>query len=88
VEESAAAAESLKQQARQLVQAVAVFKLGQHGAMPAATPAVAPPQVAVARAPAPKPYKAPKATMAAAPEKRPVQADASAAAGADQWESF
>ncbi len=31
VEESAAAAASLKEQAQQLVQAVAVFKLGQHG---------------------------------------------------------
>jgi hypothetical protein len=44
VEESAAAAESLKQQAQQLVQAVAVFKLSQgcgHYAAPAALSATA-----------------------------------------------
>ena len=61
VEESAAAAESLKVQAGQLVQTVAVFKLA-HDAVPDAHPVVAPkPSIArsfakpVARAAVPKP---------------------------------
>ncbi len=40
VEQSAAAADSLKQQAQQLVSAVAVFKLGNEGTAPVAVPAV------------------------------------------------
>jgi len=48
VEESAAAAESLKSQAQQLVNAVAVFKLGSHDAPPAAAaPAPRAPAAAV-----------------------------------------
>jgi methyl-accepting chemotaxis protein len=42
VEESAAAAESLKQQAQQLVRGVAVFKLAQQSQASVAAPAVAP----------------------------------------------
>ncbi|HWH74307.1 MAG TPA: methyl-accepting chemotaxis protein [Methylibium sp.] len=41
VEESAAAAESLKSQARQMVDAVALFKLSQRAAAPASAPALA-----------------------------------------------
>ncbi len=57
VEESAAAAESLKGEAQQLVQAMAVFKLGQHqGAPAAAAPAarhIAPERKAAGRLAAP-----------------------------------
>ena len=80
VEESAAAAESLKEQAHQLVQAVAVFKL-QPGMVLATAP--------VAKAPAPK-----KATAAAprkpAPASRstPAPVAATATAGGDDWETF
>ena len=45
VEESAAASESLRTQAQQLVQAVAVFKLaGGHGRVAAPAPAALPPR--------------------------------------------
>ncbi len=91
VEESAAAAESLRDQAHQLVQVVAQFKLE-------ATAAVAPARAAT---PAPKAAAVPKAV--AAPKARPVPARkpapvaraqaaapsaAPVAAGADDWESF
>jgi methyl-accepting chemotaxis protein len=91
VEESAAAAESLKQQARQLVDAVAVFKLGHEAAAPAAVAArpaprqapkaAAPKPAAVKAAPAPAPKASPKA---AAPAPAPVPAHA----GAEDWEQF
>jgi methyl-accepting chemotaxis protein len=77
VEQSAAAAESLKGQARKMVEAVAVFKLGQHESV-AATPATpvapaAPVAPARAPAPAPAPYKPPVST-APAPAAKPLQA--------------
>ncbi len=73
VEESAAAAESLRDQARQLVQVVAVFKLD--GATAAANARSAT-LTAVAKA---------KARPVAARRSAPVLA---AAASADKWESF
>jgi len=73
VEESAAAAESLSDQARQLVQVVAVFKLD--GATAAAN-AHSATLTAVAKA---------KATPVAARRPAPVLA---AAASSDEWESF
>ena len=73
VEESAAAAESLSDQARQLVQVVAVFKLD--GATAAANARSAT-LTAVAKA---------KATPVAARRPAPVLA---AAASSDEWESF
>jgi methyl-accepting chemotaxis protein len=73
VEESAAAAESLRDQARQLVQVVAVFKLD--GATAAANARSAT-LTAVAKA---------KARPVAARQPAPVLA---AAAGSDEWESF
>ncbi|MDP3082911.1 MAG: methyl-accepting chemotaxis protein [Rubrivivax sp.] len=86
VEESAAAAESLKQQALQLVQAVSVFRLS-HGAQD--TPVVA---AAAYRAPVPakpaaqlQPKAATKAVIAKA--KAPTAA-APAAQGGSDWESF
>ena len=48
VEQSAAAAEGLKSQARQLVEAVAVFKLGGHGDTPIPTPTQTAPVARVA----------------------------------------
>ena len=85
VEESAAAAESLKDQAQQLVQVVAVFKLEGRAAAAdvRATPLAAPKLAPVSRPAAPlrKP----------APASRPVAAaSAPALAGAvsDEWESF
>ncbi len=89
VEESAAAAESMKQQAQQLVQAVAVFKLRSgEGSFVAAVQAPAPAREAprtverrspnratnVARLPAAKPEKAAPATAQAT--------------GTDEWETF
>ena len=91
VEESAAAAESLKDQAQQLVQAVAVFKL--EGRAEAADVRATP--VAAARAapaaksavPVRKPLVATRpAAAAAAPA--PKSAPALVAAVSDDWESF
>jgi methyl-accepting chemotaxis protein len=97
VEESAAAAESLKQQARQLVDAVAVFKIG-HEAAPS-RPHSAPAPMAAARPAAKVAPKAagkvapravaPKAAPKAVPKPAaPTPAPAAAHAGADDWEQF
>jgi methyl-accepting chemotaxis protein len=96
VEESAAAAESLKTQAQQLVQAVALFKLAEHGGR-AAPPAYA--AAPAAKAPAgerrapdraknvvrPK-FKAKEATPPA-PASEPGSKTA-AKTGSDDWTSF
>ena len=101
VEESAAAAESLKQQALQLVSAVAVFKIGSsaggHGPSPAAAAPV------MERKPAPGverrgPNRATNVTRPAFRQGKPaaaVRAPAAAAAaqassrtGTDNWEQF
>jgi len=97
VEEMAAAASSLKSQAQELVQTVAVFKLaqGQGGFAAAPRPAAAP----VSHS-APKPMAAaPKSTPKFKPAARPAALNAPAAAapkaapaaksgGDDDWESF
>jgi methyl-accepting chemotaxis protein len=93
VEQSAAAAESLKQQARQLVAAVAVFKIGDAsqgaglGAAAAGAPPSAPPRPATAARPA-----LTKAAAPAAPARPVPQAAARAVAvpatGNDDWEHF
>ncbi|HVK33058.1 MAG TPA: methyl-accepting chemotaxis protein [Burkholderiaceae bacterium] len=98
VEESAAAAESMRQQAAQLLQAVAVFKLGNERAMPVlATPVTPAPKAPVA-APAPArtaverrgPNRAINVTRPkfGAPKAAPAPAAASAKTGSDDWESF
>jgi methyl-accepting chemotaxis protein len=92
VEESAGAAESLREQANHLVEAVAVFKLARDQAL-ADTPAVrkAPaPAVAPKKAAAPRPVAPARPTVAArAPAPAAVAAPALAlAGGADDWESF
>ena len=103
VEESSAAASSLSQQAGDLVQAVAVFKLAGHGsvAAPAASsrpstpiPAFAPraaqktaPQAKSPVKPATRSAGKP-APVLSAPAKAAPAAAALAAAGDDDWESF
>ena len=97
VEESAAAAESLRDQAQQLVQVVAVFRLdGVEGAAkaravaPAAHVTAAKPKAAApVRKPSPVARPAAPPTPAAAAAPAPAPAPALAAAGAsDDWESF
>ena len=85
VEESAAAAESLKDQAHQLVQVVAVFKL-EGAAVVAPARVVAP--VAVAKA-VPKAVAPARKPAAASRQVAAAAAPALAAAGrSDEWESF
>ena len=94
VEESAAAADSLNHQAQQLVQAVAVFKLGQHeqraGQMaaslaPAPRRAAAVPQrPASVRVAAPPPVR-PAARLASAP---PALSRSTSSKNDDDWEQF
>ena len=91
VEESAAAAESLRVQAQQLVQAVAVFKLGQGGPahgkggtqLAAASPSHAPQTVRPAVVP---PIAARQASVSAPRAKS--GAPATASADADDWAAF
>jgi len=104
VEESTAAAQSLREQAGQLAQAVAVFKVEAHGMAlaapmayraPAVGPMAAVPAKPAARVPAPKAavrlaQPAPKApAKPAAMAKAPAAAPRIAPAGSgDDWESF
>jgi methyl-accepting chemotaxis protein-1 (serine sensor receptor) len=90
VEESAAAADSLKQQAQQLVAAVAVFKLREDHEAVAPTGAARPTPDPVPAAPKPAAAPARKSKPSrAAPAKAVMQpAMATAGAGTDSWESF
>ncbi|RVT51134.1 methyl-accepting chemotaxis protein [Rubrivivax albus] len=96
VEQSAAAAESLKQQAQQLVQAVAVFKLDASSVSTATAPKAATAMPAMpakrqASAPVPKsPAKPAAAPIARTPAAAPAPAPALATAdsGDDDWQSF
>ncbi|RZL35248.1 MAG: hypothetical protein EOP35_15030 [Rubrivivax sp.] len=102
VEESAAAAESLREQSARMAEAIGVFKLGgsAHRSAPARAPAPRPAASAAPRpAPAPaarKPAAAPMARKAAtapaasapAPRAAPAPAPATAAAGDSDWETF
>jgi methyl-accepting chemotaxis protein len=87
VEESAAAAESLKEQALRLAQVVGTFRLDDKAAPVAATP-----RPAVVAAPAARPIREVPAARAhapaavAAPAPTPVKAPAPA--GDDDWETF
>jgi hypothetical protein len=100
VEESAAAAESLKDQAQRLAQVIQIFRLeaGAQAVLPAPARQAPKPQMA-SRLPAPKakpalaaPKAAPASSASAAPELRRPQASGApvrAAAGAEgDWESF
>ncbi|WP_304622802.1 methyl-accepting chemotaxis protein [Roseateles cellulosilyticus] len=86
VEESAAAADSLKHQAAALAEAVRVFKLAdQRAVAPAAPVAVVAPEPAPAAAPR-SAARAARPARASAPLVSPV--GGLALAGADHWESF
>ncbi len=90
VEQSAAAAESLSEQAKHLVDAVAVFRTGgersQAPARTAAPAAVVPPPVA---APAPKaPVRVAAEARRAAPAPAPAPRETAEAAATDEWASF
>jgi len=90
VEESAAAADSLNQQAQQLVQAVAVFKIGHEEAaqQPMARTAVVHARKPVA---ATRPSPAVRSGIAPAPKRQPAASgmtQTAAAGGADEWEKF
>jgi len=95
VEESAAAAESLKDQAHRMTSVVASFQLGGHVSAPAARVASRPAATATSPKPAPARAAAPKA---AAPKAAPRAAPAAAAPASPQpaattssdsdWESF
>ncbi|MCZ8253535.1 MAG: methyl-accepting chemotaxis protein [Hylemonella sp.] len=90
VEEMAAAASSLKSQAQELVQTVAVFRLGGDTARAAPTAAApkAPPTPTV-RAPAPKPAPAATQRLSAPAALAPAKAPAKSAGADDgEWESF
>ena len=91
VEESAAAAESLKEQAQRLVEAVAVFRVAGSEPQRVAAPRPAAPKAAPRPMPAPKaagsPRPAPSLKPAAKPAPRPAAAPAPATAEGD-WETF
>jgi hypothetical protein len=84
VEESAAAAESMEEQARQLADAVAVFKVNSHGV---ATPAKAVIERAqkAAKAVVPKPASRPVPKLAA---KVPPRLAARTPSADDEWAEF
>jgi methyl-accepting chemotaxis protein len=82
VEESAAAATSMQDQAAKLAQVVGVFKLD------ARTVAVAAPKAATARAIAVRPKPAARAVKAPVVTAKAAKPAARAAAGADEWEEF
>jgi len=83
VEESAAAAESLKEQAHKLIDAVAVFRVAGASEVRRASMATPTPTPAPARMPAPRPApqaSAPKTTTPAAPMKKAASVAAKASA--------
>jgi methyl-accepting chemotaxis protein len=98
VEESAAAASSMKDQARQLAELVATFKL--NGSSPNKPSLAAPKPLKTLARPAPAPHKslaAPAKRPAAAPAKKlappsralpPPASKASGSKGDDDWETF
>ncbi|MEP6504992.1 MAG: methyl-accepting chemotaxis protein, partial [Betaproteobacteria bacterium] len=103
VEESAAAAQSLKDQALQLVQAVAVFKLADGGqaTTPPASPATAPASGSRADIGDPRSERMQPVTRLVAVQARPAAAKAAAPraaepaataafahGGADDWQTF
>jgi methyl-accepting chemotaxis protein len=88
VEESAAAASALRDQAHHLAEVVAVFNLGRHASLSAPAPAAVPAAAPVVPRPAAKlPAKpaARPAPAAAAAHKAPAKV---AATATDDWESF
>jgi methyl-accepting chemotaxis protein len=97
VEESAAAAESLKEQAQRLMKVVATFRLDSHGSLAPSAPAPAPARVAApapaapraaTAAPAAKPAPAPASAPAVAPTSAATKPATVAAADDGDWTSF
>jgi methyl-accepting chemotaxis protein len=99
VEQSAAAADSLKAQARQLVEAVAAFRLASHAAAQAVPPVHAAPVAPLASPATPRAAHAPvrqkpaaHASPSPAPAREPVRTHARAtpapAAADDDWQTF
>jgi methyl-accepting chemotaxis protein len=93
VEQSAAAADSLREQAHRLADVVQTFRLGDAAASPPpaatrppASPAPRPAAPAAAKPKVSAPAAAPKKLAAPAPAPRP--APAPAAAKDDDWETF
>ncbi|AVR95745.1 methyl-accepting chemotaxis protein [Pseudoduganella armeniaca] len=86
VEEAAAAAQSLQDQASELARVVSIFKLeaGEERAVQAATAAVPTKQVALVKPAA----KAPRKAVAAQAPAKPKKVVAAASSGADEWEEF
>jgi methyl-accepting chemotaxis protein len=83
VEEAAAAAESLQDQAKNLAQAVSVFRVSGGGY---AAPQAAAPRTVQSTA-VRKPLSAPAKSSLPAPERKPA-APAKPASGGDEWEEF
>ncbi|TCP08902.1 methyl-accepting chemotaxis protein [Caldimonas thermodepolymerans] len=91
VEESAAAAESLKQQAQRLAELVGTFRLDQHDAGRLAQQAIERARTQAAPAPVPQaaaPAAAPAAPAAAKPEPGRAAAPAAASTADDDWTTF
>ena len=96
VEQSAAAAESLKDQARQLTQVVQVFRIASTApSLPATPPSAAakpatPSAARLVSKPAPVAPKRPAASTSAAPRSVPTLTSKAVAANSDEgdWESF
>jgi methyl-accepting chemotaxis protein len=91
VEESAAAAESLRHQAATLAEVVSVFKVAQHGTMaPAAARAAKAADAPHAKQHTPERAKhpTPPAPKAKPPAKQPEPATVAANSGTDEWDTF
>jgi len=95
VEESAAAAESLKEQAMRLAQVVGTFRLDDKpataaapAALPTSMPAPAPAARPVAARPPRTTAAAASSAMPPAPPVKPASPPAKVPAGADDWETF
>lgn len=88
VEESAAAAQSLKTQAQQLLQSVAVFKLAQHNVRVNNIASVAPAKVSLSQpAPTPKP-SLPKSLTATVDKVAAPTQERKASVEEDSWQTF
>jgi len=87
VEQSAAAAESLKDQAVRLSDVMSIFRLDSHATNAVTTPATTPRHAAPVRAAQPKPVAptAPRVAPSHTPTPSPVKSEASRT---DDWESF
>jgi len=89
VEQSAAAAESLRHQARRLAEAMAIFKIAGEKSTPASVPVprmMAKPDLRVAASSAPKRVR--ESVVKAAPPKAPAPKQVELTAAKDDWADF